>query len=41
MKNGRDGEAVQRFFFKKNVRDYWMGGVLREIRDAIPAIKEL
>lgn len=41
MKNGWEGEAVQRFFFKKKVRDYWMGGVLRDIRDAVPAIREL
>lgn len=39
MKTDRKEEAIKRFFIRKPVRDYWVSGVLRDVRETIPGIR--
>jgi len=41
MKNDRKEEAIKRFFIRKPVRDYWVRGVLRDVRENVPGIREV
>ena len=40
MKNDRKDEAIKRFFMRKPVRDYWISGILRDVRETVPRIRE-
>lgn len=41
IQHDRKEEAVSRFFVRKPVRDYWVSGVLRDVRANIPSIREI
>jgi ATP-dependent DNA helicase RecQ len=41
LSNGMTDEAIRRFPTKKRVRDRWVGGVLREVQECIPEMRDL
>ena len=41
MQNGREQEAVSRFFVRQGVRDQWLAGILKSVHQALPTVRGL
>lgn len=41
MQNGREQEAISRFFVRKGVRDQWLARILKGVHEALPTVRGL
>jgi ATP-dependent DNA helicase RecQ len=39
MQNGREQEAVSRFFVRQGVRDQWLAGILKSVHEVLPSVR--